>query len=1058
VPRELTREDQVPRESTREDPVARELTREADLLRESAAFEPLVAAMSSKPAREARDPLEAGLAIGFRLERATVLDAIERLTGAEAPRVKLEDDRVEPNAPAISAIHGRGNYAVQGEIARGGMGVILRCRDADLGRDVAIKVLRDDLARNPDVLRRFVEEAQIGGQLQHPGIVPVYELGLMADQRPFFAMKLVEGRTLAAALADGSERGPLLSVFDAVCQTMAYAHSRGVVHRDLKPANVLIGEFGEVQVVDWGLAKVLRAGASSGDERDEAAVVRTTSVVRTALDTGDSNSIAGRVMGTPAYMPPEQARGEVGQLDERTDVFALGAILCELLTGAPPYRGGGEKTVRQAAEARLEDATARLAACDADRELIELCTQCLAARPADRPRSALVLAERVHGYLVSVEARARAAQIHAAEAKVRARATAWLAAAGFVLATAGTGTWLWLRDQRAQRTRANETAVTTAMQDAKLARGQRDWPAATAALERGRARIDGGPASDGLRVEFASLSASIESEAEEARRAARLAEDNAALLAALQDVRLPEGDQIYPTNWKEIDRRYGEIAAAHGLRVDDGEIGELARALAGRGISIELASELDEWASVRRRALDEIGAARLAQLAGDLDDDPTRGRVRAALASKDLERLKSIAADPSALELPAATQRLLAHSLVLGKLHGDAIALLYSARRRHPQDFLLGIELARALRHTHPSQPAEAAAQYEAAVAMRPSSVEAWHEFGQTLINDLHDPQRALELFEAAVRRSPGDGHMHFHLANVLTTLKRDDQAIASYRRSLELEPDYAIAWCDLGVSLDRTGAVEEAIASYDRAIELDPSSPHAHFDRGISLEKLARHEDAIASLRRALELDPSSAGTQFRLGYSQFTSQEYDDAIASYRRALELDPAYTVTHYYLALALERVGRIREAIDAYADAARANPSDRRSHTALTWLLATAESDELRDPARAVEHARKAVELAPDDAGQLELLGIALFVDNEYDEARDALERTLGIAGDEGGGLLFLALVQARLGESDEARITYSRAREHLDRISADLPMLRRFVELARREFDDEDEH
>src|SRR6478736_10105848 len=162
-------------------------------------------------------------------------------------------------------------YRIDGEIARGGMGAVLMGRDPDLGRDVAIKVLRDDLGGRPEMVRRFVEEAQIGGQLQHPGIVPIYELGTFADRRPFFSMKLVRGQTLAELLADRpspeAELPRFLSIFEAIAQTMAYAHTRGVIHRDLKPSNVMVGSFGEVQLMDWGLARVLPRGGVIDDER-----------------------------------------------------------------------------------------------------------------------------------------------------------------------------------------------------------------------------------------------------------------------------------------------------------------------------------------------------------------------------------------------------------------------------------------------------------------------------------------------------------------------------------------------------------------------------------------------------------------------------------------------------------------------------------------------------------------------------------------------------------------------------------------------------------------------
>ncbi len=184
----------------------------------------------------------------------SVLSVLSERIG-EAPRVSLreEDTGLSGSSPVIdpgseerrSLPRGRGNHQLMGEIARGGMGVVLKGHDTDLGRDVAMKVLHKNLSNRPDVLQRFIEEAQIGGQLQHPGIVPVYELGLLADERPFFAMKLVKGKTLGSLLSDRSnptdDRRRFLGIFEQMCQTIAYAHARGVIHRDLKPANVLVG-------------------------------------------------------------------------------------------------------------------------------------------------------------------------------------------------------------------------------------------------------------------------------------------------------------------------------------------------------------------------------------------------------------------------------------------------------------------------------------------------------------------------------------------------------------------------------------------------------------------------------------------------------------------------------------------------------------------------------------------------------------------------------------------------------------------------------------------------
>jgi serine/threonine protein kinase len=211
--------------------------------------------------------------IGFEPAGAGhVLETQARTVGS-IPRVVLPetpaDDRggavVRPGSPEMPAPAARtARYQLFGEIARGGMGAILRGRDPDLGRELAVKVLLEGHQGKPDLIRRFVEEAQITGQLQHPGLVPVYELGAFADRRPFFAMKLVKGRTLAALLHERTDPGEdlprFLGIFEQVAQTVAYAHARGVIHRDLKPSNVMVGSFGEVQVMDWGLAKVLSRG------------------------------------------------------------------------------------------------------------------------------------------------------------------------------------------------------------------------------------------------------------------------------------------------------------------------------------------------------------------------------------------------------------------------------------------------------------------------------------------------------------------------------------------------------------------------------------------------------------------------------------------------------------------------------------------------------------------------------------------------------------------------------------------------------------------------------
>ena len=369
---------------------------------------------------------------------STISPSVLNSIGADAgtiPRVTLREsaDRAQRNdvSPELPKEKPEGRYQMHGEIARGGMGAIIRGRDTDLGRELVFKVLLDAHRDKPEYVRRFVEEAQIGGQLQHPGIVPIYELGRLNDQRPFFTMKLVKGDTLAALLNERQstreEQSKFVGIFAQVCQTVAYAHSKGVIHRDLKPANIMVGAFGEVQVMDWGLAKVVATGGvpderQSTSRRTEQSVIQTLRSI--GSDTGDiagSDTRLGSIMGTLAYMPPEQALGETDRLDERADVFALGAILAEILTGSPAYVGGESSALhRLAAGGKLDDCHARLDGSEAEPELTQLAKDCLAPEPLDRPKNADVVAARVADFQASMAARLKQSELELVASETRA--------------------------------------------------------------------------------------------------------------------------------------------------------------------------------------------------------------------------------------------------------------------------------------------------------------------------------------------------------------------------------------------------------------------------------------------------------------------------------------------------------------------------------------------------------------------------------------------------------------------------------------------------------------
>ena len=236
---------------------------------------------------------------------------------------------------------------VQKEIARGGMGVIFATKESATRRTVAMKVMYEE--RDTETAARFIEEAQVTAQLEHPNIVPIYDLGVGEDGQPFYTMKLVLGITLQKVLELIRKRVPetvekyplgyLLAIFQKICDALAFAHSKGVIHRDLKPANVMLGKYGEVMVMDWGLAKIIGKKKVASPATPKAANFENTVMGLRGRHVDGFATMAGSIMGTPQYMSPEQAIGEIDNLDARSDIYTLGIILYELLTLEIPFNG-----------------------------------------------------------------------------------------------------------------------------------------------------------------------------------------------------------------------------------------------------------------------------------------------------------------------------------------------------------------------------------------------------------------------------------------------------------------------------------------------------------------------------------------------------------------------------------------------------------------------------------------------------------------------------------------------------------------------------------------------
>lgn len=650
---------------------------------------------------------------------------------------------VPPGVQKLIEEHGTdGRYTVEKPLAHGGMGAVLLIKDGDFQRPAAMKVMLSRYAASPEAMERFLAEAQVTAQLEHPNIVPIHDLGVMQDGTVYFTMKYIEGESLgavvkklksedpavrAAARAEWTEERLLLT-FLKVLDGMSYAHAKGVVHRDLKPDNIMLGKHGEVLIVDWGIAKVLG--------RAEAAARGVVNVRQ-----GDALALTqeGAAMGTLFYMPPEQARGDLAAIDQRSDIYALGATLYELLTTQRPVSGHSapEILAKVAAGEITHILTVKP---DLHQDLAAIVMKMLAFEPAQRYGTCAEVGEDIRRYLAGQAVLARRRnwieRLGAWVARHR-RQVALGAAALAIAAAAGSAAWWWAAERERQRVagliaQAEAAAAAARWQeayDAAVAAGP--LPAALAVKERAAAALAlaAREREEAARREAAAATAHrLLEDARAAAAAAQWQEARDKAKAALEAYRLPEAEELLAEATARLaDARRLELeaaararkeegdralAAARALALDDPRLPELldrARAAYAQstadGIAIPgIEAAVAELAALRRRADERREAA--ARAAAERAEQERRahqaGEARqaaaAALAAGDVD---------AAAELAATARRLAPHDddgplqerIVAARLARDAERARAAARaeaRRTAQSALAQARAAEA--------------------------------------------------------------------------------------------------------------------------------------------------------------------------------------------------------------------------------------------------------------------------------------------------------------------------------------------------------------------------
>jgi tetratricopeptide (TPR) repeat protein len=942
-----------------------------DILAEQAALSPerraLLDAMVNEHIKAHGNDVQRSLAAaGFN---PGVRSGLETITDAELTRILAahnEAPTAERRTPDSSGMR----FKVLRSHAQGGLGVVSVARDIELGREVALKEMQAQYADDPDNCGRFVREAEVTGALEHPGIVPVYAMGQYPDGRPYYAMRFIRGETLQEAIRRFHAgdtlytlRG-LLTRLVAVCNAVAYAHSRGVIHRDLKPGNVMLGPFGETLVVDWGLAKVLDRstdvdGGSGAEER-----IRVSDVDGLATR-------AGALLGTPAYMSPEQARGEVDTLGPATDVYSLGATLYTLLTGRAPVVS--DKPLGLLKKVAVGDWPApRQVNPQLPRPLDAICRKAMAAKAGDRYGSALELAGEIERWLADE-------RVNAYREPWRTRMFRWVrrhrtkasvaAASALVALLMGGAGLVWWQQEQARRRTAAEAAL---MRVSDLEARER-WSDARTTLDEAEERLGTAGSAD-------------------LRRRLEQAKTDVELASRLEDLRLQRADRSKEDQFEvaSTDTGYEKLFHEAGIGVPGDDEQEVAGRVTQSAISEVLVAALDDWAAVAPPSRREW----VLRVARRADSHPWRDRLRDPAVWNDGIALAQLVRQAPVEQVTAGLASAVADRLQALEKPGEGEKLLRAIQVGRPSDFWLNYHLAIV---TAP------------VVRANDSAIRTDGE--------------QLAFARAALAARPDNVATHIRLATSLYSFRKYEDADALLSRALELDPRSGRACTMRGVILEAQGKKAEAETLLLRGVELEPTSSMCLYRLANFREHQRKPKEAEALYRASIELNPNAANSLYNLGLILAGQGKNDEAEVCFRKVIQTTPKHMAVNALRNL-LAKCGRAREMAAVFREAAERDPGDADSLFGLGRELERAGK-----PDEAVAAYQKAIAVNPDHATAHCCLGAIRLAQDKSAEAEAHFRRSIEINPRYATAHNNLGVVQRDANKLKEAAASFRTASE-----------------------------